>query len=497
MSVIPVGVLICFVVVQLPAHRAAVYDSSAQTVSRRIPFTSISTNPPASQWASPHSLEAPRNLSLLRSGVDPNGQSYLQIGWLPPLQPATTTTTAVAASPTADQRPLEAIDRYRITWREEGQPAPDEYRKTIDGDLTSYTIEHLPINAYIQIEVQAFRWVEDRKLRSAKAMITARTPFRKISSQPDLSQTDLRLSPSLPANATASLPDSNITIESVFYQNGLVKANISWLPADLTQPHSFGYVIRWYPKVCLGWERRIPKERVLIKPLVGMSVTNNHLLYDLDYNCRYAVAIYRKLTESGKTERLTGIKHFMTPVCQDIQVVGNLQPHCPKLASRLPSEPRNLSCIFLVQGAEISATCSWENPGASDQPVIGYRAIFAKKLLDPQGLYGVKPFPILDRNSYLVKVLDEDEMAFSIANLEEETEYIIYVQAVSAAGFGTMAKLDFVSPKIRHSLALSQTSPQRDFTALTQTSVSRRLCSDLLPFSLSVMLLLVVPYSVM
>ena len=52
-------------------------------------------------------------------------------------------------------------------------------------------------------------------------------------------------------------------------------------------------------------------------------------------------------------------------------------------------------------------------------------------------------------------------MSFSVASLEEETEYIVHIQAISAAGFGAMTRLEFVTPKLLHSVALSQTRDRR------------------------------------
>ncbi|GAU90103.1 hypothetical protein RvY_02572 [Ramazzottius varieornatus] len=393
-------------------------------------------------------LHPPLNLTLLTSGIDPDGKAYVQISWLPPLKSSSTNDALQRPSPFAP------VDRYRITWHEQTNPK-EEYRKTIEGDLTSYTIEHLLTNVHIVIDVQAFRWINDRKVRSPKATLVIRTPFRKSYSEEP--------SQKLTSNEGVSLPltDSNITVNAIFFQNGLVKANLSWVPLSINPVH---YVIRWYPKVCLGGEHKRSKDQPLIKPLITTTVAPSVLIYDLNFNCRYAVAIYQKMEDEQsktKVERLRGVKHFVTPVCQEVAVVGSLHPNCPKLAPKLPGTPENVSCLFLVQQSDIAATCSWEAPSSPDQPVIGYRAMYARKMLEPNGLYGMHPFLVIDRNSVVMKVLDDDEMSFSIASLEEETEYIVHIQAISAAGFGAMTRLEFVTPKLLHSVALSQTREGR------------------------------------
>ena len=59
-------------------------------------------------------------------------------------------------------------------------------------------------------------------------------------------------------------------------------------------------------------------------------------------------------------------------------------------------------------------------------------------------------------------------MSFSIASLEEETDYIIHIQAISGAGFGAMARLEFITPKLMTAVALSQTR-----TALMKDQIAK------------------------
>ncbi|OQV23755.1 hypothetical protein BV898_02488 [Hypsibius exemplaris] len=398
-------------------------------------------------------LPPPRNLTLLTSGIDPDGKAYVQISWLPP-------TTNVVSSAT-DISPT-SVDRYRITWHTQVNPK-EEFRKTVDGESTSYTIEHLQPNSLFVVELQAFRWVGEKKLRSMKVSLVVRTIIRKATYA--ISQDNMDKDRHL--DGTFLLADHNITVNAVFFQNGLLKANLSWshIPTKLIGEKSRypdSYVVRWYPKVCLGAERKEGSpERLLVKPLLTTTNTNNVLVYDLNFNCRYAVAIYQRTNEEGVerllTERLCGVKHFVTPLCDDVVVLGSALPHCPKLHPRLPGSPQNVSCLFLVQVNEISATCSWEPPPNPEQPIIGYRTMYARKLQEPNGLYGYHPFPVLNRNSFIMKVLEDDEMSFSIANLEQETEYIIHIQAISSTGFGPWTRLEFVTPRLMNSVALSQT----------------------------------------
>lgn len=72
-------------------------------------------------------------------------------------------------------------------------------------------------------------------------------------------------------------------------------------------------------------------------------------------------------------------------------------------APTVPSAPQNLSCIFLVQQSEISATCTWEPPASSDVAITAYRALYARKLPMTEG----DSVLVLDRNNYVMKVLDD------------------------------------------------------------------------------------------
>ena len=159
------------------------------------------------------------------------------------------------------------------------------------------------------------------------------------------------LPPDDAANSGAfPLADHNITVNSVFYQNGLLKANLSWsseapLTGTASQSGTFSpsYVVRWYPKVCLGNERKAhgaSADQLLVKPLLTATNTHSVVVYDLNFNCRYAVAIYQRSEDVTATkaivERLRGVKHFVTPMCQDVQVQGTLMPNCPRLRKFLP-----------------------------------------------------------------------------------------------------------------------------------------------------------------
>ena len=74
-------------------------------------------------------LPPPNNLTLLTSGIDPDGKAYVQISWLPPLKSSFSPTTSDTRQRPS---PFAPVDRYRITWHEQTNPK-EEYRKTIDG----------------------------------------------------------------------------------------------------------------------------------------------------------------------------------------------------------------------------------------------------------------------------------------------------------------------------------------------------------------------------
>jgi hypothetical protein len=140
---------------------------------------------------------------------------------------------------------------------------------------------------------------------------------------------------------------------------------------------------------------------------------------------------------------------FYVQDCNDVKVVGTMLPTCLESAPDVPSRPANLTYVFIISKKNINIQFSWSFPH-SDQPLKGWRIVWGKRLIHPQ--HGsrpmFKPYPVLDRKSAIPLLLGKDKTEFTIEKMEEATDYIIQLQALSEVGEGEIAQLIITTPQL-------------------------------------------------
>lgn len=108
----------------------------------------------------------------------------------------------------------------------------------------------------------------------------------------------------------------NFQISPAYFQNGLIKANISWNP--IVHSRLKQYDIYWIETQCSSEVYSCCYRRDAV------TIQNVFQLYDLRFNCTYLINI-----QINGFEQIQPLKfYFNVSSCSDINVYGSIQPPC-------------------------------------------------------------------------------------------------------------------------------------------------------------------------
>lgn len=155
----------------------------------------------------------------------------------------------------------------------------------------------------------------------------------------------------------------NLSVQTAYFQNGLVKAKSSWqleqqyqLPSSSNnnnQPESSAsilsktvqqqplFTLTWFPIKCIHQQTTdnnpvtmSPKQ--LPTPITATTINTHFEIYELKHNCDYVLNV--KLVSSGQYSAMRGgggsvapqiaSAQFRVPGCHKITVVGRIRPIC-------------------------------------------------------------------------------------------------------------------------------------------------------------------------
>lgn len=346
------------------------------------------------------------------------GKVAVSIHWLPPIK---------------SDLP---VTRYKVFWSKRlKRVTPDmgmtlkEHRQVLPGGQLEFQLPELEPDTTYFVQVQAISRYGDVKLKSEKSSVYITTYPLPRSAERVVATPSVVIRP-LPTPAAIHV----LEVDNPFYQNGLLKANISWsLPDDPDSPEIEKYFVYWAPEVCIAADKL---DDGLAKVMSASTHELFFVIYDLRFDCRYLVRI-QPVTKMAVTGPETHMS-FPTPPCTDVTVLGDMGPNCPTNVPRVPDEPSNLQHTILIKSHNITAKLSWEPP-LSSTPVMSYRVVWGPALMDGEA-------PTMDRTSAITKVLTKDEHSFSIGNLQEASTYVVTLQALSHVGPGRLRTFFFTTP---------------------------------------------------
>lgn len=155
----------------------------------------------------------------------------------------------------------------------------------------------------------------------------------------------------------------NLTIQSPFFQNGLVKAKLSWQIEETNakqqkqqEESSINFIsdqpmftITWFAIKCTGAKSSQMPQKQLPTPITATTINTNFEIYELKYNCDYVVNVRLANNNKQPIEKTQpnlssslnrpvppqiASTQFKVPACTQIKLVGRISPICYPAASQ-------------------------------------------------------------------------------------------------------------------------------------------------------------------
>jgi hypothetical protein len=161
-----------------------------------------------------------------------------------------------------------------------------------------------------------------------------------------------RIEPDLEPSATSQPPQAvssihNITVQTPYFQNGLVKAKLSWQVGKPTTSSSLSnsdptmYTLTWFPIKC---HHSAAGARMPI-PITASTIHTHFEIYELRYNCDYVINVRVAAAQDSVLQGLVGSStvlppqqivsaQFHVPSCSTIGIVGRIRPICYDAAAQ-------------------------------------------------------------------------------------------------------------------------------------------------------------------
>ncbi|XP_064615710.1 anosmin-1-like [Liolophura sinensis] len=240
----------------------------------------------------------------------------------------------------------------------------------------------------------------------------------------------------------------NVSTEPPFYENLEIKCLVTWEVEDDKKSDITKYMITWKPVTC-GF-RGDEKTLADIDPTGATSHTRSFFVYGLQFGCHYVVNI-RVVNLHGVPGPVTE-GTFFVPQCSDILVKASSRPECPTLAEPLPPlKPRQLQNSIYVAGNNISVVVKWKTPH-SDASIDRFRVTWGiigqRSGVSDRSHSRKKDLSEMDKKTVKTMNLPGDAHRAVLETLAPYSEYAVEVAAVSKAGQGSSARLEFSTPAL-------------------------------------------------
>ena len=151
----------------------------------------------------------------------------------------------------------------------------------------------------------------------------------------------------------------NLSVHMPYFQNGLVKAKITWLTEqeekevvnyNTNNDNQPMYTITWFPIKCTKTNEQQETvvtlaQKQLPTPITATTISTSFEIYELKYNCDYVVNVKlanmnKPLSDTASVASLNSISksssllnqissaQFKVPPCSSIKIIGRIRPTC-------------------------------------------------------------------------------------------------------------------------------------------------------------------------
>jgi hypothetical protein len=297
------------------------------------------------------------------------------------------------------------------------------------------------------------------------------SPFQNKSEDDDVDKFNL-----ITRNSPLKQPIiSNLTVQTPYFQNGLVKAKLGWLfqHSALDQVDQLMFTLTWFPIKCI-YQKQMPT------PITATTINNFFEIYELKYNCDYVVNIrLAKQTSDSKVASQVLSSQFKVPSCAKIGIVGRIRPICyetnlfnENLYDLLftTTKPNVKSVLELTTSKVTSKTTTQQTTAKRIEPQINdlsYRILKrTNKFYTVEFSWSLPEEESLNLNAYQISlvpraipgmifdntfgsigaILNKDQRQFVVRHLRSKVNYIFQVQPIGSDNqlIGLPGSLEFL-----------------------------------------------------
>lgn len=306
---------------------------------------------------------------------------------------------------------------------------------------------------------------------------------------------------------------TNLSVQTPYFQNGLVKAKLSWqlVNSDVSTPPMF--TLTWFPVKCHQQQAHqsspfLLHHKQMPAPITASTINTHFEIYELRFDCDYTINIkLASSQENTQTAAKTVSVQFKVPSCSAISIIGRIKPFCYEAtptASQVSIDPlpnsitkssiidstvtttpttttttRNLPRVHHIKYKLLdkiknlySIEFTWATP--RDMSFSGYQIS-----VTPRRQSAVQSHSDSAAGVYFGSVgaiVGKEQRSFIVRQLMSSVRYVFQIQTIGPDGqtYGPTSSLEFViedkvasNRQVKNRLHTTATSPSRHYEVIS------------------------------
>lgn len=256
----------------------------------------------------------------------------------------------------------------------------------------------------------------------------------------------------------------NLTVYRPYFQNGLVKAKLSWqfmnnLPSSITTltnglvQSNNQFTLIWFPIKCLHVNGSLLKQTELPTPITSLTQKTQFEVYELKYNCDYVVNVRLNMNQQQQQQsqaltiqqsaslkrqqqpQIVATTQFKVPSCSEIYIIGRIKPLCyetsdDEKSSNNENINKNLPVVSDIKQNIKSLTINtyqiefeWNLPDNFDKyDVLGYKISITQLKSDSDS----------PSSPSVVSIVNRDQLKYKANDLKYGLNYVFKIQLIDS-----------------------------------------------------------------